>query len=243
MRIVSLLVCILHLAVPVWANPLDGIDADAMSGDPMRIRKAIAAYEALQSDDVEVQWRLVRAYFNYYDELAERNRRGEQKWAAERGYTMASAAYEKHPDHGSLTYYYAVIGLCFLDFHRVKAVFVIDRLFGLFEKARRLVPDIDDAGPDRNLAILYHEVPGWPLGRGDSAKALSHIEQAVRRSPERAANRIVYAKLLAEHGRYDEGRKHLAFIRAGKFKVSSEHWRRIYLRRVEEVAADFPPER
>jgi hypothetical protein len=219
---------------------LSAIDANAMSGDPARIKQSIAEYEALKSQDAEVQWRLVRAYFNYYDELTDRKQEREQQWATDRGYALAVSAYAAHPQKAEVVYYYATIGLCYLDFHRMKALFVINDLLRAFEVAQKLDPLIDDAGPDRSLGILYHELPGWPVGRGDKKKALQHLEAAVKLAPTRAANRVTLAKLMAEFDRYDEGWKHIEFVRAGNFKVSSPHWHDIYMRRVEEVAAEYP---
>lgn len=240
MRIVWTLLLWLLAAAPARAATLAEADAEAMSGDPDRIRKAIDLFRGLDAADPEVQWRLVRAYFNYYDELTDRDRRADQRWAADTGYALAVSALTRHPEHPELIYYYATIGLCYLDFHRLKAVFLVNDLLAAFEKARTLVPAIDDGGPDRSLGILYHELPGWPLGKGDKKKSLFHLQEAVRIAPTRAANRITLAKVLAEAERYDEGWKHIEFIRAGDFKVSSPHWRKIYLRRVEEVAKDFP---
>lgn len=230
-------------AVPrVWAEPagLAAVDADAMSGDPARIRRSIDAYRALDTANAEVQWRLIRAYFNYYDELAEKGRKADQQWATDAGYAAAAAFSTENPDKPELTYYYATIGLCYLDFHRFKAVFLVNDLLRMFAKVQKVMPEIDDGGPDRNLGILYHELPGWPIGIGDKKKALKHLEAAVSLAPRRAANRLTLASFLGENKRYEEGWTHIQFVREGKFKVSSEHWRQIYLRRVEEVAKDYP---
>jgi tetratricopeptide (TPR) repeat protein len=240
---IFLLLLLVLPGVPVQASgpaELAPIDAEAMSGDPDRIRKAIDAYQKLDRDDAEYTWRLLRAYFNYYDELTDRNRRDDQKWAADTGYPIAVKALKKYPDHPAVIYYYATTGLYYLDFHRVKALFVINDLLAAFEKVHGLDPDIDDGGPDRNLGFLYHELPGWPLGKGDKKKALFHFQEAVRLAPERAANRLPYAKVLAELKRYDEGWGHIVFVRSDRFKASSRHWHEIYLKRVEEVAGLFP---
>lgn len=235
------LLSLVFLGVPAaHAASLADIDADAMSGDPARIRKSIDAYKSLDTQSADVQWRLVRAYFNYYDELTDLDRRKDQQWAADNGYALAVSAVAKHPEHPELLYYYATIGLCYLDFHRFKAVFLVNTLLATFEKTRKLVPELDDGGSDRSLGILYHELPGWPLGKGDRKKSLHHLKEAVRLSPQRAANRLTLAKVLAESKAYDEGWKHIEFVRAGDFKVSSPHWKKIYLRRVEEVAQEFP---
>jgi hypothetical protein len=214
-------------------------DIEATSGDPERIRKAIDIYLTSDTSEPEVQWRLIRAYYNYYDELTDLDRRKGQRWAADKGYAFAKSAYAAHPENAEIVYYYAAIGLCYLDFHRLKALFLINDLLSAFEKARRLDPTLDDAGPDRNLGLLYHELPRWPFG-GDRKKALRHLEAATIIAPQRAANRLPLAKMLAEEGRFEEGWQHIEFIRAGNFKVSSPHWHAIYMRRVEDVAQDFP---
>ncbi len=219
---------------------LAAIDAAALSGEPERIRKAIDAYQHHDIEDPEVAWRLVRAYFNYYDELTERDRRDDQQWAADQGYALAKRLVEKHPKHPQLVYYYATIGLCYLDFHRMKAIFLVNDLLDTFHKAAELDPKIDDGGADRSLGLLYYQLPGWPLGKGDKDKALKHLARAVELEPRRAANRLTLAKVLADYERYDEGWTHIEFVRAGDFKVSSPHWKKIYLRRVEEVAEEFP---
>lgn len=230
----------LVLAGTAQAADLASIDADAMSGDTERILKAIHAYESLHSGDADVLWRLIRAYYNYYDEFTERDR-STQEWAANRGNAVAETALPKFPHKAEVVYYGATIGLAYADVHRVKAPFLIGDLFKALEEARRLDPAIEGGGPDRRLAFLY-ALP-WPLGKGDTEKALWHLLEAERFQPERASNRLGLAKTFAELKRYDEGWPHVQFMRAGNFWAASEHWKKIYLRRVEEVAAEYPQNR
>lgn len=218
------------------ANEISVADTEAMSGEPERIQKAISIYHSMDTQSLEIQWRLIRAYYNYYDELTDRNRRKEQKTAADTGYALAKKAYMKHPDHLKIVYYYASISSCYVHYHRFRALFMINDIIKAFKKSRQLDHTIDDAGPDRSLGLIYYLVPVWR----DKKKALQYLQTATEISPERAANRLPLAKILAEQGRYEEGWQHIEFIRSGKFKVSSPHWREIYLRRVEEVAMEFP---
>ena len=218
------------------ADEVSVADTEAMSGEPERIQKAISMYNAMDIQNPEIQWRLIRAYYNYYDELTDRDLRKEQKKAADTGYALAKESYLKYPGHLKIVYYYASIASCYLEYHRFRALFMINDIIKAFEKSRQLDPAIDDAGPDRSLGLIYYLVPVWR----DKKKALQHLQTAAEISPERAANRLPLAKILAEQGRYEEGWEHIEFIRAGKFKVSSPHWREIYLRRVEEVAKEFP---
>jgi hypothetical protein len=223
---------------PVPPTKLSSIDLDAMSGDPERICMAIDAYKNYDNymKDPELQWRLIRAYANYHSELAEQDL-DKQKWAAETGYKFAVEIDAAHSDKAENVYYYASICIRYLYFHRIKALFLGSGLLRSFEKARRLNPDIDAAGPDRNLGVLYLKLP-WPLG--DKKKALQYLKMAVKIAPQRAANRLSLAKAFAELGLYQDGWHHIEFIRAGKFDVSSQHWHTIYMRRVEELAKEFP---
>jgi len=41
----------------------------------------------------------------------------------------------------------------------------------------------DNAGPDRNLGLLYRDAPGWPASIGNRAKARQHLQQAVILTP------------------------------------------------------------
>lgn len=224
--------------VQVAPKRWSSIDLDAMSGDPELILRAINAYKNCDDymTDSELQWRLLRAYANYHSELEERDL-GKQKWAAETGYEFAVEIDAAHSDKAEIVYYYASIGIRYLYFHRIKALFLGRGLLQSFEKARGLNPDIDDAGPDRNLGVLYLVLP-WPFG--DKKKALQHLKEAVKIASHRAANRLWLAKAFAEQGLYQEGWRHIEFIRAGKFGVSSQHWHAIYMRRVEELAKEFP---
>jgi hypothetical protein len=222
---------------PVPPTKLSSIDLDAMSGDPKRILKAIDAYKNYNyMKDPELQWRLIRAYANYHSEQAEKDL-DEQKWAAETGYKFAVEIDAAHSDKAEIVYYYASICIRYLYFHRIKALFLGPGLLRSFEKARELNKYIDDAGPDRNLGMLYLELP-WPLG--DKKKALQHLQATEVIAPQRAANRLSLAKAFAELGQYKLGWRHIEFIRAGKFDVSSQHWRAIYMDRVEELAKEFP---
>lgn len=229
-------VCFL-LAGSVQAADLASIDADAMSGNLEGIRKSINDYESLHSDDADVLWKLIRAYYNYYDELTERDR-SEQKWAANRGYEVAKTALPRFPHKAEVVYYSATIGLAYAEVHRFKAPLLLGDLFNALEEARDLDPAIDGGGPDRRLAFLYG-LP-WPLGKGDKEKTIEHMQNAMDFAPMRASNRLGLAKAFADLERYDEGWPHVQFMRTGKFWAASEHWKKIYLRRVEEVAAEFP---
>lgn len=224
--------------VQIPSTKWSSIDIDATSGDRDRILNAIEEYKNCDNymTNPDLQWRLLRAYANYHSEQAERDL-FKQKWAAESGYKFAVEIDASQSDKAEALYYYASIVMRYLYFHRIKAIFLGPGLLKSFEKVRRLNPNIDDAGPDRNLGALYFKLP-WPLG--NNKMALHHFKESVKIAPRRAANRLWLAKALAKEGLYQDGWQHIQFIRAGNFDVSSQHWREIYLRGVEEVAQEYP---
>ncbi len=69
-----------------------------------------------------------------------------------------------------------------------------------FEKALRNAPEIDEAGPDRALALLYLRAPGWPAGPGDPEVGLEHARAAVARRPGHPPNQLALAEALRATG-------------------------------------------
>lgn len=72
----------------------------------------------------------------------------------------------------------------------------LSKIVEAFERAAALAPTLDDAGPDRALALLYVRAPGWPTGPGDPEKALDHARKAVRLRPGHPPNRMALAEAL-----------------------------------------------
>jgi tetratricopeptide (TPR) repeat protein len=67
-----------------------------------------------------------------------------------------------------------------------------------FHRARALDPHTDFAGPDRSLARLYRDAPGWPASIGDRKKAREHFENAARLHPEFPDNQLHLLEWFAE---------------------------------------------
>jgi len=76
-----------------------------------------------------------------------------------------------------------------------------------FQRALRGSPGLDDAGPDRALALLYLRAPGWPAGPGDPARGLEHARAAVARSPSYPPNQLALAEALAANADADGSRR------------------------------------
>jgi hypothetical protein len=81
-----------------------------------------------------------------------------------------------------------------------------------FRRVRDARPDLDDAGPDRALALLYLRAPGWPTGPGDPDLGLKHARQALALKPDYPPNLLALGEALVRTGDGAGGRD--AFDRA-----------------------------
>jgi hypothetical protein len=70
-----------------------------------------------------------------------------------------------------------------------------DELVAELSRAAELLPDLDGAGPDRELGALYAALPAF--AGGDLEKARRHLVAALQRAPQDARNRIVLARTVA----------------------------------------------
>jgi tetratricopeptide (TPR) repeat protein len=81
-----------------------------------------------------------------------------------------------------------------------------------FQSALRTNPELDEAGPDRALALLYLRAPGWPTGPGNADVGLDHARAAVALRPGHPPNQLALAEALLATGDSDGSR--LAYRRA-----------------------------
>ncbi len=67
----------------------------------------------------------------------------------------------------------------------------------LLQRASARAPRLDEAGPQRILALVLLRAPSWPVGPGDPEAALEAARAAVRLFPDRAENQLVFGEALA----------------------------------------------
>ncbi|MCK9247307.1 MAG: tetratricopeptide repeat protein, partial [Anaerolineaceae bacterium] len=60
-----------------------------------------------------------------------------------------------------------------------------------------------------SLGTLYANVPGWPVGFGDSEKAEELLKQAIAINPDGIDSNYFYGKFLLTEKRYPEAREYL----------------------------------
>jgi hypothetical protein len=111
-----------------------------------------------------------------------------------------------------------------------------------FKEAAAADATLDDAGPDRALALLYLRAPGWPTGPGDSAKGLEHARRATALRDSYPPNHLALAEALAKNGdaeaarREDEQALRLARGAATAGDPDADDW----IREAERAIRDGP---
>ena len=96
-------------------------------------------------------------------------------------------------------YYY--LGMNMGQLARVKqlsALGMVKDMVAAFDKARALDATFSNAGPDRNLGLLYYKAPGWPLSIGNKKKARHHLLRAVELAPDFPPNRLSLLEALED---------------------------------------------
>lgn len=77
----------------------------------------------------------------------------------------------------------------------------------LLEQAEKIKPDALHGSVYTSLGSLYYQVPGWPIGFGDSDKARAYLEQARAHNPNGIDPNYFYGDFLLEQGEYKQAIK------------------------------------
>lgn len=76
-----------------------------------------------------------------------------------------------------------------------------------FEKAMTINPDAMDGGARTSLGALYYQVPGWPIGFGNSKKAEKLLSESYEKHPDNINTIYFYADFLLDQKRFVEAIK------------------------------------
>jgi tetratricopeptide (TPR) repeat protein len=116
------------------------------------------------------------------------------------------------PDSGACRYWLAVaLGMQAREKPRT-ADDAIGRILKLLREASAANPELDEAGPERILALVLMRAPGWPLGPGDVDAALVWAQKAVELKPGYPPNQLALGEALAKVARQPQARE--AYTRA-----------------------------
>lgn len=97
----------------------------------------------------------------------------------------------------------------------------LKRMAQLLREVAKDDPLYDEAGPQRVLALLLVQAPGWPVGPGDSEQALVHARKAVELRPDYPPNSIALGEVLL---RNDDRSGAAAALRQGIELAGREPW-------------------
>ena len=156
-------------------------------------RVFLAARKALQADtnNVDAAVAFVRAAFDWAEYSITQRQRAE---IAEEAIPICRALVEHVPSLAAGHYY---LGMNLGQLARTKsigALRIVDEMEPEFKKARELDEDFDNAGPDRNLGLLYLEAPIFSVG--DKTKARRHLERALELAPQFPDNQLNFIEAL-----------------------------------------------
>lgn len=89
------------------------------------------------------------------------------------------------------------------------ALSLVKQAKALYEKAIEIDGKALDGSAYASLGVLYHKVPGWPIGFGDKGKAEVLIKQALAINPDGIDPNFFYAELLSDTGRAEQALPYL----------------------------------
>lgn len=189
-----------------------------------RVYQAAAAAYAQAPTDVALAWQLGRASFDF-TELARDD--AERAALAQRGIAVCRAALARETNIAAVPYY---LGMNLGQLARTKslgALPLVREMETLFLHARQLDERFDEAGPDRNLGLLYLEAPGWPVSVGHRGKARQHLKRALELAPHYPENHLNLLEACLRWGEKDltEGTQRLAqLLPVARQRYSGEVW-------------------
>jgi tetratricopeptide (TPR) repeat protein len=108
----------------------------------------------------------------------------------------------RYPDRAEPLAWQALIQLSEADaHHNMRSIELARNAKHLLERAARIDPNAIGAGSIyANLGSLYAQVPGFPIGFGDSGKARSYLEKAMAADPSGLDANYFYGDFLYRQG-------------------------------------------
>ena len=77
------------------------------------------------------------------------------------------------------------------------------------EQALQIEPYALKGSAHTSLGVLYHQVPGWPIGFGSDKKARVHLEKGLAIDPQGIESNFFMAQLMLDEGEYAKSKQYL----------------------------------
>lgn len=169
--------------------------------------EAQARYQAAPRQ-VDAAWQLARACFDLAELATNKTQRAS---LAEQGIAACQQALTRETNSAP-AYYYLGMNLGQLAQTRgLSALRLVNQMEHAFIRARSADPQLDQAGPDRNLGLLYRDAPA--IGSvGSRRKAREHLTRAVKLAPQYPENRLNLIETYVKWGEPNAARSELAAL-------------------------------
>jgi hypothetical protein len=170
-------------------------------------------------------WQFARAAFDFA-EFATNDT--ERATLANQGIVACRTLVAREPEIAAGHYYLAMnLG----QLARTKflgALALVKEMEPEFKTAGDLDAQLDHAGPERNLGLLYRDAPGWPASIGNPSKAQSLLKQAVKLAPDYPENYLHLIESYLKWNEPDGAKKELraldAIWPAARTNLTGEKW-------------------
>ena len=150
------------------------------------------------TNDAEAAWQFGRACFDWADFAKDDDQR---ESVANEGIAACRQLIARDPKSVAGHYYLAMDLGQLAQTKTLGALRIVQEMEREFKSARDLDAEFDNAGPDRNLGLLYFQAPGWPASIGSRSKARQHLERSVELAPDYPENHLC---LLEAYLKWDD---------------------------------------
>ena len=152
---------------------------------------------AAQPTNSELAWKFARAYFDTAEFATNNTERAE---LAKLGIGAARQVLAGDPKSAPAHYYLAMNLGQLARTRGLSALKLVNEMEKEFSLARNLDENLDFAGPDRNLGLLYRDAPSFG-SIGSRTKARKHLTRATEIAPDFPENRL---QLLESDLKWDD---------------------------------------
>lgn len=170
-------------------------------------------------------WQFARAAFDY----AEFSTNDTQRAAlANQGIAASRTLVAGEPGLAAGHYYLAMNLGQLARTEYLGALALVKEMEPEFKAAGELDPQLDHAGPKRNLGLLYRDAPGWPVSIGNPSKAQSLLKQAVKLAPDFPENHLHLIESYLKWNETDDAKRDLraldAIWLAARTNLTGDKW-------------------
>ena len=153
----------------------------------------------------------VRALQNEWAQIKYARPAAEQEKAFAELTRNADAVRARHPGRAEPQIWYGIIAGSYAGARGgLGALSLAKEAKKAFEQALALDAKALDGSAYTSLGSLYYQVPGWPIGFGDDAKARELLEKALALNPDGIDSNYFYGDFLYRKGDYLGARRALA---------------------------------